>query len=258
MKRSKFLSWVTVALFAFVATDILAQEDQQIEDEVDFVFEEVTVTGSRIRGEAAESTAPVIILAKAQIQELGLASIGDVLQTLTVQSNAINTQANNGGDGSTRISLRGLGSTRTLVLVNGRRFVPGGTGANSSVDLNSIPASVIERIEVLKDGASAVYGSDAVGGVVNVITRTDLEGVEFEYYQGVSGAGDGDVIDASITAGLRSGRGSILFSAGYHNRKPVWTGDRSFSAADKNYDWGTNDGSFTTGGSSATPEGTYN
>ena len=256
MKRSKFLSWLTVALFTLVATDILAQEDQQIEDEVDFVFEEVTVTGSRIRGEAAESTAPVIILARAQIQELGLASIGDVLQTLTVQSNAINTQANNGGDGSTRISLRGLGSTRTLVLVNGRRFVPGGTGANSSVDLNSIPASVIERIEVLKDGASAVYGSDAVGGVVNVITRTDLEGVEFEYYQGVSGAGDGDVIDASITAGLRSGRGSILFSAGYHNRKPVWTGDRSFSEADKNYDWGANDGSFNTSGSSATPEGT--
>ncbi len=256
MKRSKFLSWLMVALFSFAATEAIAQEAQEPDDEVDFVMEAVSVTGSRIRGEAAQSTAPVIILAKAQIQELGLASIGDVLQTLTVQSNAINTQANNGGDGSTRISLRGLGSTRTLVLVNGRRFVPGGTGANSSVDLNSIPASVIERIEVLKDGASAVYGSDAVGGVVNVITRTDLEGVEFEYYQGVSGAGDGDVIDASITAGLRSGRGSILFSAGYHNRKPVWTGDRSFSEADKNYDWGANDGSFNTSGSSATPEGT--
>ena len=256
MKRSKFLSWLMVALFSLAATEAIAQEAQEPDDEVDFVMEAVSVTGSRIRGEAAESTAPVIILAKAQIQELGLASIGDVLQTLTVQSNAINTQANNGGDGSTRISLRGLGSGRTLVLVNGRRFVPGGTGANSSVDLNSIPASVIERIEVLKDGASAVYGSDAVGGVVNVITRTDLEGVEFEYYQGVSGAGDGDVIDASITTGLRSGRGSILFSAGYHNRKPVWTGDRSFSEADKNYDWGTNDGTFTTGGSSATPEGT--
>ena len=256
MKSCKFLSWLMVALFSFAATEAIAQEAQEPDDEVDFVMEAVSVTGSRIRGEAAQSTAPVIILAKAQIQELGLASIGDVLQTLTVQSNAINTQANNGGDGSTRISLRGLGSGRTLVLVNGRRFVPGGTGANSSVDLNSIPASVIERIEVLKDGASAVYGSDAVGGVVNVITRTDLEGVEFEYYQGVSGAGDGDVIDASLTTGLRSGRGSILFSAGYHNRKPVWTGDRSFSEADKNYDWGTNDGSFTTGGSSATPEGT--
>ena len=256
MKYSKFLSCLTVALISFVAADTFAQEAQEPDDEVEFVMEEVTVTGSRIRGEAAESTAPVIILAKTQIQEKGLASIGDVLQTLTVQSNAINTQANNGGDGSTRISLRGLGSTRTLVLVNGRRFVPGGTGANSSVDLNSIPASVIERVEVLKDGASAVYGSDAIGGVVNIITRSDLEGVEFEYYQGVAGAGDGDVIDASITAGLRSGRGSILFSAGYHNRKPVWTGDRSFSEADKSYDWGTNDGSFTTSGSSATPEGT--
>ncbi len=256
MKYPKYVSWLAIGLFALVAADSVAQEAREPADGVDFVMEEVTVTGSRIRGEATESTAPVIILAKAQIQEKGLASIGDVLQTLTVQSNAINTQANNGGDGSTRISLRGLGSGRTLVLVNGRRFVPGGTGANSSVDLNSIPASVIERIEVLKDGASAVYGSDAVGGVVNVITRSDLEGVEFEYYQGVAGAGDGDVIDASITAGLRSGRGSILFSAGYHSRKPVWTGDRSFSDADKTYDWGVNDGTFTTSGSSATPEGT--
>lgn len=256
MKLSTFLSLLVVALFTLPATDAFAQEAQEPDDEVDFVAEEVTVTGSRIRGEAAESTAPVVILAKTEIQEKGLASIGDVLQTLTVQSNAINTQANNGGDGSTRISLRGLGAGRTLVLVNGRRFVPGGTGANSSVDLNSIPASVIERIEVLKDGASAVYGSDAVGGVVNVITRSDLDGVEFEYYQGVSGAGDGDVIDASITAGLRSGRGSILFSAGYHNRKPVWTGDRDFSKAEKTYDWEANDGSFTTSGSSATPEGT--
>ena len=253
MRPAGFISLLAVAICAFVATGAFAQEPA---DEVDFVMEEVTVTGSRIRGEAAESTAPVIILAKTQIQEKGLASIGDVLQTLTVQSNAINTQVNNGGDGSTRISLRGLGSTRTLVLVNGRRFVPGGTGANSSVDLNSIPASVIERIEVLKDGASAVYGSDAVGGVVNIITRSDLEGVEFEFYQGVSGEGDGDVIDASITTGLRSGRGSILFSAGYHNRKPVWTGDRDFSRADKAYDWEKNDGTFTTNGSSATPEGT--
>ena len=255
METRRYLTGLAIGLFALVSTDTMAQQDQELEG-VDFVAEEVTVTGSRIRGEAAESTAPVVILAKTEIQEKGLASIGDVLQTLTVQSNAINTQANNGGDGSTRISLRGLGSTRTLVLVNGRRFVPGGTGANSSVDLNSIPASVIERIEVLKDGASAVYGSDAIGGVVNIITRSDLEGVEFEYYQGISGAGDGDVIDASLTAGLRSGRGSILFSAGYHNRKPVWTGDRDFSKSDKAYDWEANDGTFTTNGSSATPEGT--
>ena len=80
MKRSKFLSWLMVALFSLAATEAIAQEAQEPDDEVDFVMEAVSVTGSRIRGEAAESTAPVIILAKAQIQELGLASIGDVLQ----------------------------------------------------------------------------------------------------------------------------------------------------------------------------------
>ncbi|TMO93602.1 hypothetical protein CWC11_21905, partial [Pseudoalteromonas sp. S3178] len=76
------------------------------------------------------------------------------------------------------VSLRGLGSSRTLVLINGRRVVASGTGANSSVDLSTIPTAVIKRVEVLKDGASAIYGSDAIGGVVNVITRDDFEGFE--------------------------------------------------------------------------------
>ena len=141
-------------------------------------------------------------------------------------------------------------------MVNGRRFVPGGTGANSSVDLNSIPASVIERIEVLKDGASAVYGSDAVGGVVNIITRSEMEGVVVDLYNGMAGAGDGEVQDISVTTGFSSGKGRILFSAGYHERKPVWTGDRDFSVTDKSYDWEKNAGdSYSKNGSSATPEG---
>lgn len=224
-------------------------------DQIEYIFDEVTVTGSRIKSEAEESTAPVFTLSREEIKTRGLASVGDVLQTLTVQSNATNTQANYSGDGATRISLRGLGAQRTLVLVNGRRFVPGGLGADASVDLNSLPSTVIERIEVLKDGASAVYGSDAVGGVVNVITRTDLDGIEVESYQGISGAGDGGAFDLALTAGLRSGKGNLMFSAGYHDQRPVWTYERSFSESDKNYNWAKNDGSFTTSGSSATPEG---
>lgn len=220
-----------------------------------YELDAITVTGSRIKGEDVLTPAPVIVMSRDEIKVRGLASIGDVLQTLTVQSNAINTQANNGGDGSTRISLRGLGAHRTLVLLNGRRFVPGGTGANSSVDLNAIPASAVERVEVLKDGASAVYGSDAVGGVVNVITRAGTEGLEFEVYRGVAGAGDGETLDISVTAGLKSEKGSVLFSAGYHNQAPVWTGDRPFSTEDKTYDWEKNDGTYATSGSSATPEG---
>ena len=246
-------------LSTFVAvgtTGALAQEAEYPDDsQIEYVFDEVTVTGSRIKSEAGQSTAPVVILSRAQIQARGLASVGDILQTLTVQSNATNTQANYSGDGATRISLRGLGAQRTLVLVNGRRFVPGGLGADASVDLNSLPSTVVERIEVLKDGASAVYGSDAVGGVVNVITRTDLDGIEVEAYQGISGAGDGAAFDLALTTGLRSGKGSLMFSAGFHEQRPVWTYERGFSESDKNYNWAKNDGSFTTSGSSATPEG---
>ncbi len=252
---------IAVSLIVFFITaarvaEALAQDVEDSDEElIVYELEPIIVTGSRIKSDETRSPAPVVILSREEIKARGLASIGDVLQTLTVQSNAVNTQANNGGDGSTRVSLRGLGSHRTLVLVNGRRFVPGGVGANSSVDLNSIPASAIERVEVLKDGASSVYGSDAVGGVVNIITVSETEGLDVEFYRGISGNGDGEVLDLSATAGLKSEKGSIVFSAGYHNQKPVWTGDRSFSAEDKTYDWEKNDGTFTTSGSSATPEG---
>src|SRR6185295_2358409 len=138
--------------------------------------EEIVVTGSRIPRVELTTAAPVTVLNRTQIESSGRPSIGDILQSIPEQSNAINTQFNNGGDGSTRINLRGLGTARTLVLVNGRRFVAGGTGADASVDLNSIPTSAIQRIEILKDGASAVYGSDAISGVVNIITRKDFSG----------------------------------------------------------------------------------
>ncbi len=256
MAIRRILPGLLSIVVAIGTTGTYAQDTEYPDDSrVEYVFDEITVTGSRIKSEAERSTAPVVILSRAQIQARGLASVGDVLQTLTVQSNATNTQANYSGDGATRISLRGLGAQRTLVLVNGRRFVPGGLGADAAVDLNSLPSTVIERIEVLKDGASAVYGSDAVGGVVNVITRTDLAGVEVESYQGISGNGDGGALDLALTAGLRSARGNIFFSAGYHDQRPVWTYERSFSETDKNYNWAKNDGSFTTSGSSATPEG---
>ena len=169
---------------ALIAAAASAFAEEEADDLKVYVVEEVAVTGSRIKSAESLSPAPIVVMSTEEIRAQGLASIGDVLQTLVVQSNAINTQANNGGDGSTRVNLRGLGTQRTLVLVNGRRFVPGGTGADASVDLNAIPAAVIERVEVLKDGASAVYGSDAVGGVVNIITRTGMEGIEIDWFGG--------------------------------------------------------------------------
>jgi iron complex outermembrane receptor protein len=191
--------------------------------------EEIVVTGSRILRVELTTAAPVTVLNRTQIESSGRPSIGDILQSIPEQSNAINTQFNNGGDGATRINLRGLGTARTLVLVNGRRFVAGGTGADASVDLNSIPTSAIQRIEILKDGASAVYGSDAISGVVNIITRKDFSGTEISAFSGVSNYGDGVLIDLGATTGQVTERGNILFSGGFIKQQPVWSGDRSFA-----------------------------
>src|SRR5713101_3875340 len=198
--------------------------------------EEIVVTGSRIRRKDLTTPAPITVITKDAIQASGKVSIGDFLQTLPEQGNAINTSFNNGGNGATRVSLRGLGAERTLVLLNGRRFVPGGNGANSSVDLNSIPSAVIERVEILKDGASAIYGSDAIAGVINLITRKRFNGAEATGYLGTSGHGDGKIYDFSATAGTAGERGSLMFSASYYQQTAAWSGDRDFSKIPKAFD----------------------
>ena len=150
-------------------------EEMPVEEYV----EEMVVTGSRIPRKELTTAAPGDGARQgADRERRARTSIGEILQSLPEQSNAINTQVNNGGDGATRVNLRGLGTERTLVLLNGRRHVAGGTGADASVDLNAIPTAAIQRIEILKDGGSAVYGSDAIAGVVNIITRSDFSGTE--------------------------------------------------------------------------------
>src|SRR5262249_28575982 len=191
--------------------------------------EEIVITGTRIKRKDLTTPAPITVISRSQMEASGRVSVGDFLQTLPEQGNAINTSINNGGNGATRVSLRGLGVARTLVLLNGRRFTPGGNGADSSVDLNSVPAAVIERIEVLKDGASAIYGSDAIAGVINLITRKRFNGAEASGYLGTSGHGDGKIYDFSATAGTAGDRGSMMFSAGYYQQTAAWSGDRDFS-----------------------------
>jgi len=224
--------------------------------------EQITVTGTRIRRKDLTTPAPIAVISKQEIQASGKVSIGDFLQGIPEQGNALNTTFNNGGNGSTRISLRGLGTARTLVLLNGRRFVPGGSGADASVDLNSIPSAAIERIEVLKDGASAIYGSDAIGGVVNLITRKRFNGTEVSGYAGTSTHLDGTVYDLSATSGRSGEGGSILFSVGYYTQKQVLAGDRGFSALPYQYDSrGTNTPNHLPGqfavGSTTVPAGTF-
>lgn len=217
------------------------------------VGEEVVVTGTRIPRVQVETAAPVTVVGREEIQSSGKASVGDILQRLPEQSDGINTQFNNSGDGSVRINLRGLGTPRTLILLNGRRVVPGGTGADSSADMNTIPTQAIQRVEVLKDGASAVYGSDAVAGVVNIITRNNFSGTEVSGFLGTSQRGDGSLFDLGFTTGQSGDRGNVFFSAGFLGQQEVWAGERRHSFYALDYDF--NARAISTSGSVTTPNG---
>ncbi len=188
---------------------------------------QVVVVGSRIRRVDVETSQPVFTLEQEQIQRTGLVGVGDILQDLTAHGATLNTTVNNGGNGETRIDLRNLGDNRTLVLVNGRRW---NTGLDGAVDLNEIPLAVVERIEVLKDGASAIYGSDAIAGVINITTRADYEGLEATAYLGENAEGDGRVESYDATMGASSERGNIVFNVSYVKQEPIFAGEREISA----------------------------
>ncbi|MCL7715721.1 TonB-dependent receptor [Stenotrophomonas mori] len=189
-------------------------------------LDRIQVTGSRIRSVDAETSQPVLTLSREAIQQTGRTSIADVLQQIATNGAAINTQFNNGGDGSSGIDLRNLGSSRTLVLVNGRRWV---SALDGTVDLNTIPSAMVERIEVLKDGASSIYGSDAIAGVVNIITRDDFNGGEAHVYRGQFSKGDGQREGYDLTLGTSGDRGNLVFGASYVKEKAVMAGARKIS-----------------------------
>lgn len=201
--------------------------------------EVISVTDSTIEHKLFTGRAPVSVVTRSDLTASGRATLGDILQSLPAQSNAGNAQVNAGGDGTTRINLRGLGAPRTLVLLNGRRIVNGGNGADAAVDLNTIPLPVIERVEILKDGASAIYGADAVGGVVNLITRPQFDGTDVSLSTSTSQRGDGTEYDASFVTGLTTNdkRTYLVVSGGYQRHDPVFAGDRAFSTFQKSYDF---------------------
>ena len=207
-------------------------------------LDRLTVTGSRIKRADVETSQPVFSLSREDIQAQGLTSVGDVIQNLSANGSTLNTTFNNGGNGETRVSLRNLGDQRTLVMVNGRRWV-GGTGLGGAVDLNTIPTAAVERIEVLKDGASVLYGSDAIAGVVNVILRKEFDGAEANVYIGGFDKGDGTRQSADFTVGNTGERWSTMMGVGYVKEESVMAGDREISA-EPVYRTGTAFGSSTT------------
>ncbi|MCH4293675.1 TonB-dependent receptor [Shewanella sp. 3B26] len=255
LKNSMLAKSVRFALVAGAATSAFALPAAFAADEGEKV-ERIEVTGSRIKRTDMEGANPVTSIDAAAIEKMSVNNVGDLLQNLTSSAGAaVNTQTNNGGDSSTRFSLRGIGSDRTLVLINGRRVVAGGGGANSSVDLNTIPTAIVKRVEVLKDGASATYGSDAIAGVVNIITKDDFEGFEFKVNYGGSDKGDATQKGVDVTFGTASDRGNVVVALGYNTQGDAFMGDREFSEFElRAYP----DGHTEPGGSSAPPWGNYN
>lgn len=246
LNQSKLRTAVRFAL-CFGATGMIAGT-ALAQDEA-ATLERIEVTGSRIKRVDAETSQPVFSLNREEIKAQGLTSVGDVIQNITSNGSALNTTFNNGGNGESQVSLRNLGSDRTLVLVNGRRWV-GGTGLGGAVDLNTIPTAAVERIEILKDGASTIYGSDAIAGVVNVILRTDFDGAEANTYFGQFDEGDGTRQSHDLFVGSTGDRFSSMFGAAYVKEEPVFAGERAISAEPIV-------GTGTAFGSSTTPFGRF-
>ena len=194
-------------------------------------LEEVVVTGSRIRrADNLSSPTPMVSLGQEQIEMTGSINVYDILNELPQAGAALsrgNTNFTVGASGIQSVDLRGLGSSRTLTLVNGRRWVGGVPGTNV-VDLNSIPSDLIQRVDVVTGGASSIYGSDAVAGVVNLILKDDYEGVDVEAVYGGYGEGDGKTWSVSVGMGgnYADGRGNAMFYARYDKQGELLARDR--------------------------------
>ena len=252
-------------LASLVAMPLMAAAQDAAPDTLDptKTLDAVTVTGTRIKQTNAVTAQPVFVLDRQKLDETGVQTVGEVLQQLTSSGQALNAKFNSSGNfgyppdgggigaGSAQVDLRHLGSKRVLVLVDGIRWVneSSASGVSGSADVNTIPLAIVERIEVLEDGASSIYGSDAIAGVVNVITRRNFDGVQLNGYYGEYSRG-GDTTEASVTIGGGGENFNAVFAASYYEQKSIGSGEWEQSSY-------PTPGTGVRGGSSGTPQGRY-
>ncbi|MEH8022069.1 TonB-dependent receptor [Rheinheimera metallidurans] len=211
-----------IATLGFTTTARAQEETAKVE--------RIEVTGSRIQRQDMETASPVTVIDAAAIRIEGFTSVDQLLQAQTSMAGAaVGSTTNNGADGVAQVDLRGMGSQRTLVLLNGRRMVNSGSGADSAVDLNAIPVAMIARVEILKDGASAVYGSDAIAGVVNIITKKDFDGIQLDLNGSSTDKGDGETGEVSALYGFSTKRGNYTLGAAFSQREGVIQSDRDWT-----------------------------
>lgn len=227
--KSRLLASTVIAGMALSASNSLVNAQEQDEEIDEARQATVQVTGSRIYKRDYYSNSPIETISSETIEVTGTINVEELINIMPQAIPGFGRTSNNPGIGAATIDLRGLGSSRTLVLVDGRRFTPSGV---VTVDLNNIPPSMIESVEIITGGASAVYGADAVSGVVNFILKDDYEGLEFRSgYEATFAYGDAEYYDIGFTFGanLDDGRGNVIFDVGHTDRKPVFQGDRTFS-----------------------------
>jgi iron complex outermembrane receptor protein len=195
-------------------------------------LDEVLVTGSRLATTGLNTSAPVTILDRSEIEATGATSVGELLRELPVATASASDTAGRGNGGSATVALRGLSSVNTLVLINGRRVLSNNDGG--TVDLNSIPFEAVDRVEVLQDGASAIYGSDAIAGVVNIIMLREFEGLRLKGGYGVSSRDDLPNTELSATFGHKADKGGFVFNASWREAEGNFIADRPVS---RDPDW---------------------
>lgn len=227
--EAKFKLAVHTALLASVAgAPAIAQETAAPKGDAT-ELETLEVTGSRLGRADIEGALPVATISRDEIEKSGFTSVGELLRNTTFNTlGAFRAQSGSSAQALVAVDLRGLGSERTLVLIDGRR-APKAPFAPSAQDLNAVPLAVVERIEVLRDGASAIYGSDAIGGVINIITRKEYSGAALSYQeQGTDRAG-GDSKGGQFVSGLTNERGSLVFGASFFSRDIIFARDSLFN-----------------------------
>ncbi|WP_345335881.1 TonB-dependent receptor [Ferrimonas pelagia] len=214
---------ISVTFLSGVDSELQASDD----------LERIIVTGSRLGQEQHDRLSPVAVICAEQIRLGNYQSLEQLLQQTVYSAGAASGQSTtNASRGAARIDLRGMGAARTLVLVNGRRMVLSGSGADQAVDLNTIPMAFVERVEIYNSGASAIYGSDAVAGVVNVITRSPEEGLQVDLHSGITSEGDGTTLALSGLWGRTFDRGQITLGMSYLDRGGSRQTDRTWAHCD--------------------------
>lgn len=227
MNRISAASACLAAASLSITIPAIAQEETGEEP-----IEQIVVTGSRLAQKHLTDAAPVTVLSRTDIDVTGATSVGELLRELPSAGASASESAGRGNNGSATVALRGLSAVNTLVLINGRRVLS--NNPNGTVDLNSIPFDAIERVEVLQDGASAVYGSDAIAGVVNLIMRTDYDGLTLRGSYGESSRGDLPNRDLSLTFGRDFTDGNFVFNASWNKAGGNVIADRPVS---RDPDW---------------------